>query len=296
MADVAPKQAALRILSIQSWVAYGHVGNAAALFPLQRLGAEVLAVHTLQFSNHPGYGRFRGMRFPPSHVADVITGLAERGILAACNGVLSGYLAEAGTGAAVVKAVAALRIANPAGLYCCDPVFGDDDPGVYVHPDLPRFFLEEALPAADIATPNRFELAYLTGNPCRTLADVKAAMTALQRKMRSDGLRTVLVSSLNTESTPEDAIDTIVGESSAFYLLRTPKLPLRPSGSGDLLAALFFYHCLRGNSGREALENAVSALFGILRRTAELGQQELAIIAAQDEVITPSRRFRAEPV
>ncbi|MBX5452682.1 MAG: pyridoxal kinase PdxY [Acidobacteriia bacterium] len=286
----------MRILSIQSWVAYGHVGNAAALFPLQRLGAEVLAVHTLQFSNHPGYGRFRGMRFPPSHVADVITGLAERGILAACHGVLSGYLAEAGTGAAVLKAVAEMRAANPHGLYCCDPVFGDDGPGVYVHPDLPRFFLEEALPAADIATPNRFELAHLTDIPCRTLTEVKTAIAALQGKMRKDGLQTVLVSSLNTESTPEDAIDTIVGESSAFYLLRTPKLPLRPSGSGDLLAALFFYHCLRGNSGREALENAVSALFGILRRTAELGQQELAIIAAQDEVITPSLRFRAEPV
>ncbi len=286
----------MRILSIQSWVAYGHVGNAAALFPLQRLGAEVLAVHTLQFSNHPGYGRFRGMPFPPSHVAEVVTGLAERGILAECDGVLSGYLAQVGTGAAVLRAVAEMRAANPHGLYCCDPVCGDDGPGIYVQPDLPRFFLKDALPAADITTPNRFELAYLTANPCLTLAEVKAAIAALQGKMRKDGLQTVLVSSANTECTPAEAVDTIVGEAGAFYLLRTPKLPLQPSGSGDLLAALFFYHRLQGNSGREALENAVSVLFGILRRTAELGRRELAMIAAQDEIITPSRRFCAEAV
>ncbi|MFC7543031.1 pyridoxal kinase [Siccirubricoccus deserti] len=115
----------MNILSIQSWVAYGHVGNASAVFPLQRLGAEVWAVNTVQFSNHPGHGGFRGQVFSGGLVRDCVQGIAERGVLPQCDAVLSGYIGEAGIGGAVVDAVRQVKSANPRALYCCDPVIGD---------------------------------------------------------------------------------------------------------------------------------------------------------------------------
>src|ERR1700732_3653711 len=154
----------MNILSIQSAVSYGHVGNSAAVFPLQRLGFEVWPVNTLQYSNHPGYGAFRGRVFEPAHVAEVITGIAERGVLGTCDAVLSGYLGDAATGEAVLDAVSRVKAANPAALYCCDPVIGDSGTGVYVRPGVAEFFQQRGLPAADIVTPNQFELEHLTGS------------------------------------------------------------------------------------------------------------------------------------
>ena len=89
----------MNILSLQSHVAYGHVGNSAAVFALQRLGIEVWPVHTVQFSNHPGYGGFRGRAFDAGLIGDVVQGIEERGALAACDGVLSGYVGSAEIGA-----------------------------------------------------------------------------------------------------------------------------------------------------------------------------------------------------
>jgi pyridoxine kinase len=141
------------ILSIQSWVAYGHVGNAAAVFPLQRLGFEVWAVNTVQFSNHTGYGAWRGAVFEKSAIAEVIRGIEERGVLGQCAAVLSGYMGDAGIGEVVLEAAANVRAANPGALYCCDPVIGDFGRGVFVRPGIAEFFAEKALPRAD--TPRR---------------------------------------------------------------------------------------------------------------------------------------------
>ena len=125
----------MNILSIGSWVAYGHVGNAAAVFPMQRLGHEVWAVNTLQFSNHPGYGAFRGQFFQADAVRDIVNGIADRGLLPSCDAVLSGYLGDAAIGDVVLDAVISVKSANPNVLYCCDPVIGDAGPGVYVRQD-----------------------------------------------------------------------------------------------------------------------------------------------------------------
>src|SRR5690349_1486037 len=122
----------MNLLSIQSHVAYGHVGNSAAVFALQRMGVEVWPVHTVQFSNHPGYGGFRGQAFDADLIRNVVQGIDERGVLGECDGILSGYLGDAATGAAVLDAVARVKRANPAARYCCDPVIGDADSGVYV--------------------------------------------------------------------------------------------------------------------------------------------------------------------
>jgi pyridoxine kinase len=281
----------MNILSIQSWVAYGHVGNASAVFPLQRLGAEVWAVNTVQFSNHTGYGGWTGDVFTGAQIARLIDGIAARGVLARCDAVLSGYMGDAAIGEAILDAVARVKQANPTALYCCDPVIGDDDTKVYVREGIPAFMRDRALPLADIATPNLFELRHLTGMPCDTLEGVKQAIARLQ----ASGPRIVLVTSLRTEDTPDDAMDLIAAEAGAFHRLRTPLLPIGVNGAGDAIAALFLFHRLRSGSAATALSEAGSAIFGLLRRTAEAGSREILTVAAQDEFVSPSRRFQATP-
>ena len=279
----------MNILSIQSWVCYGHVGNASAGFPLQRLGCEVWAVNTVQFSNHTGYGDWTGEVFTGAQTAALIRGIEARGALSRCDAVLSGYLGDVETGAAIVDAVARVKAANPAALYCCDPVIGDDDTGVYVRPGIDVFLRDVALRVADIATPNCFELEQLTGLPTTTLADTKEAIARLQ----SLGPRCVLVTSLATAETPAGEIDMIAAEDGMFHLLRTPELALKVNGAGDAIAALFLFHRIRTGSAARALEAAGSAIFGVLKRTAEAGSRELLTVAAQDEFISPSQTFAA---
>jgi pyridoxine kinase len=279
----------VNILSIQSWVAYGHVGNASAMFPLQRLGAEVWAVNTVQFSNHTGYGSWKGSVFTGQQVGEVIDGIEARGVLPTADAVLSGYMGDAGIGTAILDAVGRVKAANPAALYCCDPVIGDVGSGVYVRPGIAEFMAGQAVPRADILTPNQFELDLLTGRTSATLADAKAAVAALQ----ASGPRTVLVTSLHTEATPADAIDLLAAEDGEYWLLRTPKLAISVNGAGDAMAALFLYHHLNSGSAAAALEGAGSSVFGVLRRTAEAGSREILTVAAQDEFVTPSRRFAA---
>ena len=277
----------MNILSIQSWVAYGHVGNASAVFPLQRLGAEVWAINTVQFSNHTGYGAWRGQVFEGRQIEEVVNGIAERGVLGRCDAALSGYMGSADIGEAIVRTVGRVKAANPSALYCCDPVIGDEGPGVYVRAGIAELIRDHALPLADIATPNQFELAHLTGIDCATLAGAREAVAALQAL----GPRTVLVTSLRTEATPEDCVDLLAAEAGACHLLRTPRLPVSFSGAGDAIAALFLLHRLRNGSAVAALQAAGSSVFGLLRRTWEAGSRELVTVAAQEEFVRPTTLF-----
>jgi len=282
----------VQVLSIQSHVAYGHVGNASAVFPMQRLGVEVWPIHTVQFSNHTGYGAWRGRVFDGPAIEELVAGIGERGVLGTCDGVLSGYMGSADIGTAILHAVAAVRAVNPKALYCCDPVMGDIGRGVYVRPGIPDFMRDQAVPAADILTPNQFELDALTGLPTGTLAEAKAAVLALQAR----GPRVVLVTSLITDATPADAIDLLAGEGGAFWLLRTPRLSLDVNGAGDCIAALFFVHYARTGSATLALGMAGASVYGLLRRTAEAGSREILTVAAQDEFVSPSETFPVVPV
>lgn len=282
----------VNILSIQSHVAYGHVGNAAVVFALQRIGVEVWPVHTVQLSNHAGYPTARGRAIDADAIHDVVKGLAERGALRRCDGVLSGYLGSAETGAAVLDAVTQAKRANPAVRYCCDPVIGDVGSGVYVSPGVVDFMRRQAVPAAGIVTPNHFELDLLTGRSTKTVADAIAAIDAL----RALGPRVVLVTSLATEDTPAGAVDLLACDGDGRYRLRTPKLPIAVHGAGDLIAALFLAHLLRTNSLSDALSLSASSVFGVIRRTADAGARELALIEAQDELVRPARMFRSEPL
>jgi pyridoxine kinase len=282
----------MNLLSIQSHVAYGHVGNAAAVFPLQRIGVEAWPIHTVQFSNHTGYGQWRGRVFDGEEIRDVVEGIAERGVLGTCDGVLSGYMGDAGIGRAILDAVARVRAANPAARYCCDPVIGDVGRGVFVRPSVAEFMRDHAVPAADVVTPNQFELDYLSGRTSATVRDALAAIDALHEL----GPRIVLVTSLHTDETPADAIDLIGSDRRERFRVRTPKLPLAVNGAGDATAALFFAHALRTGSVALALSAAASSLFGVLRTTLAAGARELALVPAQDELVSPTQVFDAERI
>jgi pyridoxine kinase len=282
----------MNLLSIQSHVAYGHVGNSAAVFPLQRMGVEMWPIHTVQFSNHTGYGQWQGRVFDAGMIREVVGGIEKRGCLSECDGVLSGYVGGADIGAAILDAVATVKRANPAAKYCCDPVIGDVDRGIYVREGVAEFMRDKALPAADVIAPNQFELVYLSGSESRTLAQAFVAIDALHAR----GPRVILVTSLHTTTTPEDAIDLVVSGEHGRYLLRTPRLPVMVNGAGDTIAALFFAHYLRSGKIDEALSRAASAVFGVLAKTAEAGASEMLLIAAQEEIVAPSRLFEATPI
>lgn len=282
----------MNLLSIQSHVAYGHVGNAAAVFPLQRLGIEVWPLHTVQFSNHAGYGDWRGQVFEAALIRELVAGIAERGVLGTCDGVLSGYMGSVDTAAAILDAVASVKRANPAARYCCDPVIGDVGRGVFVREGIPGFMRDRAVPAADVVTPNQFELDYLSRRDSKTLAQARDAVQAVHDL----GPRAVLVTSLHTAETPADAVDLMASDATGCFRLRTPRLPLAVNGAGDAIAALFFAHYLRSGEVDAALARAASAIFGVLSKTADMGAREIQLIAAQDELVSPSRVFEAEKI
>jgi pyridoxine kinase len=282
----------MNLLSIQSHVVYGHVGNDAAVFPLQRLGIEVWPVHTVQFSNHPGYGAWKGRVFEADVIRELVQGIDERGVLGTCNGVISGYMGSAEIGEAIVDAVARVKRANPAARYCCDPVIGDVGTGIYVRPGIPEFMKTRAVAAADVITPNQFELDYLAGTTTRTLAEACAAIKAVHAL----GPSIVLVTSLHTHDTPEGDIDLMASGPDGIFRVRTPKLPISVNGAGDAIAALFFAHALRLGSMAEALARAASAIFGVLQYTAESGSREIRLVAAQSEIVEPSTFFAVSKV
>jgi pyridoxine kinase len=282
----------VNLLSIQSHVAYGHVGNSAAVFPLQRLGVEVWPVHTVQFSNHTGYGAWRGEVFGAETIREVVRGIEERGALGTCDGVLSGYMGSGEIGEAILEAVARVKRANPAARYCCDPVIGDAGRGVFVRAGIPEFMAERALPMADVMTPNQFELEHLAGRSLNSLSEVFDAVEAVHAR----GPAAILVTSLTTQETPPEAIDILASDASGRFRVRTPKLPLVVNGAGDAIAALFFAHYLCDGSAAEAASRAVSSVYGVLERTWRAGAREILLIEAQEELVNPTQIFGAEGV
>lgn len=281
----------MNVLSIQSHVAYGHVGNAAAVFPLQRLGFEVWPVHTVMYSNHTGYPGWRGPVVPADDVAEVIRGLDERGVLARCDAVLSGYLGGGALAEVVLEAALKVKAANPNALYCCDPVMGDEGRGLYVHEDIPQVMQARILPASDIATPNPFELELLTGIRPDSLESCIAGARALQEI----GPRFVLVTSLRRSDAPAGTIEMLLACAEGEWLVATPELafPIPPNGAGDATAALFAAHLLITGKPGAALARAAASIFAVLDATQKSGARELALIAAQDDLVDPARRFEA---
>ena len=269
------------VLSVQSWVACGNVGNAAALFPLQRLGCEIWSLNTVAFSNHTGYERWRGDTVPASQIATLFEGIAELGVLPRCDAVLSGYLGEAETGPVLLDIVARVKEANPRALFCCDPVMGDIGLGYYVRTGIPEFFRNRALALADVVTPNRFELEWLSGRPVRSLAEAVGAIAALQQC----GPSIVLATSLETDT---DRVAAVAAGPDGVWAVETPRLPIEATGCGDAVAALFLGWLLKGKAVPEALAATIAAIYGVIEATMRTGSGELALVAAQDELVRPS--------
>lgn len=282
----------MNLLSIQSHVAFGHVGNAAATFPLQRIGVEVWPIHTVQFSNHTGYGAWTGQVFDAGLIGEVVRGIEAAGALGTCDGVLSGYMGAAATGEAILDAVARVKGANPQARYCCDPVIGDVESGVFVRDGIPEFMKSRAVPAADVITPNQFELDYLSGLTTSNLDRALAAVDVLHAL----GPRHILVTSLHVEETPRDSLDLLASGPDGCFQVRTPLLPLSISGAGDAIAALFFAHLLQTGRTADALQNAVSSVYGVLKETADKGAREILLVEAQDELVKPGRIFKPQKV
>jgi pyridoxine kinase len=279
----------VQILSIQSSVAYGHVGNSAAVFPLQRLGHEVWPVITVHFSNHTGYGAWRGPLLAPADVAQVIAGIGDRGVLGQVDAVLSGYQGDPAMGAVILDAVATVKAANPEAVYCCDPVMGDVGRGMFVRPGIPEFLRDTVVPAADILTPNHFELDFLAGTTTTTLAEVLAAVDAV----RAQGPRDVLVTSvLHADSAP-DTLDVVAVSDAGAWAVTTPLLPISPNGCGDVTAALYLAHLRTTGSPAQALARTTSSVFAVLEATLSAGTREIQLVAAQDAIADPPDRFAA---
>jgi pyridoxine kinase len=282
----------MTILSIQSSVAYGHVGNSAAVFPLQRIGVEVWPVHTVHFSNHTGYGAWRGMVFSAETVAEVIQGIDERGVLHECDGVLSGYMGDASLGEVILDAFNRVKKANPSAVYCCDPVMGDVERGFFVRPGIPEFMRDRAVPAATIITPNQFELEYLAD---RAVTDLESALASVDQVMVC-GPSVVLVTSLRRRDARGDQIEMLAVDSGGAFTIETPLLPVNVNGAGDMTAALFFAHWRKSGSIQIALELTTGAVFGVLEATVAAGAREIQLIKGQESIANPSRRFQAARV
>jgi len=280
------------VLSVQSRVAYGHVGNAASVFALQRLGCEAWALDTVAFSNHTGHGRWRGSVVAAAEIASLFEGIAALGILPGIDAVLSGYLGGAATGPVLLDIVEEVRAANPDALFCCDPVIGDVETGSYVTDGIAEFFRDRALALADIVTPNRFELEYLTGAPVATLAEAAVAAEAL----RAQGPSIVLVTSLDAAPSQSDRVSMLAAGPDGAWVVETPRLPVVLNGCGDVTAAVFLAHLLRGASLSDALALTAAAIFAVIETTLRLDRYELALVAAQDELLSPTRRFVPQPL
>ncbi len=277
----------MQILSIQSAVAYGHVGNSAATFPLQRLGHEVWPVNTVNFSNHTGYGQWRGPLLAASDVAEVIAGIGDRGVFPTCDAVLSGYQGDAAVGAVILEAVATVKAANPAALYCCDPVMGDVGRGMFVRPGIPEFMRDEVVPRADIVTPNHFELDFLAGTQTTTMDEVLAAIEVVRER----GPRHMLVTSVIHDDVAAGSLDVVAVSDEGAWAITTPLLPMTPNGCGDLTAALYLAHLNTSGSPATALAATTASVFAVLEATVAAGTREIQLIAAQEAIANPPERF-----
>lgn len=275
------------ILSIQSSVAYGHVGNSAVTFPLMRMGVDVWPVNTVHFSNHTGYQTWRGPLLGAADLHDVVHGIDERGVLGEVDAVLSGYQGGDDIGAMILEAVALVKLRNPAAIYCCDPVLGDADVGSYVLPGIAEFMRERVVPAAQIITPNQFELTCLTGLPVATMEDVVDAANAA----RGLGPDIVLITSVVRRDARPGTIEMVAVDGAGAWLVSTPQLARTFTGSGDVTAATFLAAQLRLQDLPRALAHTAAVIYGLLAITDALGRSELALIAAQEEFVRPSHSF-----
>lgn len=278
------------ILSIQSCVSYGHVGNSAVTFPLQRLGVDVWPIHTVLFSNHTGYGQWGGRVFDIEAVRDVFLGIKDRGVLHKCHALLSGYMGSKDLGKVMIEAIEELRKINPDTIYCCDPVMGDVGRGFFVKEGIPEFFKNVMIQYATIITPNHFELEYLSNRKIETIEEaVLAAQEILQM-----GPKVILITSLLLKNEHNKNINMVVVDKNNVFIATTPYIDITLNGTGDITAALFTHFYIKHNYNlAKALEDTIARVYSIIEKTYEENSRELVLIKAQDYLIQPKHFFKA---
>ncbi|GJN41974.1 pyridoxal kinase PdxY [Corynebacterium ammoniagenes] len=277
----------MNILSIQSHVTFGHVGNSAAVFPLQRIGHEVWPVHTVNFSNHTGYGDWGGPLVSADDVTSIIDGIGRRGVFEDIDAIVSGYQGGPDIAGAIVDAVARIKEVNPNALYACDPVMGNEKSGCFVSDEIPPLLRDKVVPVADIISPNQFELGYLTGKKVGTLEETLDAIKAAQ----AIGPRVVLVTSVQRPETEEGSIEMIAADGDDAYIVKTPHLPFKRNGSGDVTTALFAGHYTETRDASVALARTASSVFDLLQKTFEAGTEELQLVQSQDYFANPRLQY-----
>lgn len=247
-------------------------------------------MHTVNFSNHTGYGDWGGPMIPASDVTSIIDGIEKRGAFEGIDAILSGYQGGSDIADAIVDTVRRIKAVNPKALYACDPVMGNAKSGCFVSDDIPPLLRDRVVPVADIITPNQFELGYLTDTEVSTLDQTLAAV----KKAQEMGPKTVLVTSVKRPETPADQIEMLAVDGERAFLLSTPLLPFKRNGSGDVTAALFTGHYVETHDVKEALRRTASSVYELLRTTYEAESTELQLIQAQDAFAHPSMQFQAE--
>ncbi|QRM53617.1 pyridoxal kinase PdxY [Sinorhizobium sp. BG8] len=265
------------VIVISSHVVRGSVGNRAAVFALETLGHPVWAVPTVVLPWHPGHGPSTRVAIGDREFDDIISDLIRAPWLGQVKAVLSGYLASAGQAASVARLVRALKARNADITYMCDPVLGDVN-GLYVREEIAEAIRDELLPLATLATPNRYELSWLSGAALETNAAIMDAALAL-------GPPRMLVTS---------AIPMMSGSTGNLYLsgkhalLAEHRLVANPpSGTGDLVAALFLSRLMDGMPEEKSLLLATAGVFEIVARTAKRGADELTLEQDASSLSTP---------
>lgn len=282
----------MRILSIQSSVSYGHVGNSAAVFPLQRIGHEVMPIYTVMFSNHTGYGEWGGPLLTGENVRDVVRGIDARGGLDDVQLVLSGYQGGNDIGDAILDAVALVKARNPEAVYACDPVLGSASSGCFVAPEVQSLIRDRVVPAADLITPNQFELGFLTGTDPHTIDETLASVDLI----RQNGPQTVLVTSVLRPDRPEGTIEMLAVTPDGAWIVQTPQLPFKANGSGDVTAALFSAQLRGSGDAASALGRTAASVFELLENTLNSGERELQLIESQEAYVSPKHTFEVSQV
>lgn len=268
------------IISAQSHVCYGHVGNSAAAFPMQKLGVSVHLVPTTILSNHPAHSSFYGQAIESDLLRDLFSGLEERGAFHGSAGFQSGYLATLDNGHVIEKAVKRFKVCNPKGIYCLDPVMGDVGKGFFVQAGIPELITQKLLPLADIITPNKFEFDALTATNCQSHND----MVAAARKLMGDfNLRCVVITSADFGE--KETTHTLVVRREDATLYTTPFLQNSPSGTGDLFTGMFIARILLGQDEIEAADVSLNAVYSIIKHTVKSNLSELDIITNQECII-----------
>ncbi|MBD1585957.1 pyridoxal kinase PdxY [Pseudomonas typographi] len=279
------------LLAIQSHVVFGHAGNSAAVFAMQRMGVNVWPLNTVQFSNHTQYGHWTGQVLDYEQIPSLVAGIEAIGELPQCDAVLSGYLGNAAQGQAILEVVQRVKAVNPKAIYLCDPVMGHPEKSCIVAPQVSEFLLEGALPRADVLCPNQLELNTFCGRTAQTLADC----VEMARSLLARGPSMVLVKHLFYGEKDPQVFEMLLVTAGGAWHLRRPLLafPKAPVGVGDLTSGLFLSRLLLGDNPVQAMEATGAAVHEVLLETQACTTYELQLVRAQDRIVYPRERFAA---